>query len=153
MDILQRKILNENDECFVLRASIDDPFVYLCFKGIIKRRYSNDEQISYHIQITKVLEDKEIIQTFLNRKRFRVFNNENGRTYNKKFYTYDLQQSFSFDSAFKKRFQNLYLDVHSSLVFDTETEMINTYKNINDHLISKLSNTLELLKQRHGNNQ
>lgn len=129
-----------------MRSSLDEPFVYLRFKGIVKHRYSNNELIGYHISITDILESKDVIQKYMNRKRFRVYTRN--KIINKVFYVYDILQGFSFKSAFIKRYEHCQLDVHSALVFKTEEQMITNFKKINEHLITSLSENLTVLRSR-----
>lgn len=154
MDILQRKLLNEGDSCFFLRASVDEPYIYLRFCGEIMRRYTSNDLVMYHVKITNVLEEKHTIRKYLNRKRFRVFDSSNSRTTNKPFYTYDIIDDVDFQLKFSTRYKNAHLDVHSMLVYPDVSDM-NTYRNTAiDHLISKLSMTLsELNLQKDGDNR
>ena len=150
MDILRKRLLKVDENCYFLRASVDEPFVYLRFSGVVMRQYTNNELVSYHVKIDKVLESKDVVSKFMNRKRFRIFDNNNSRTYNKQFYVFDVLDSFSFESAFRNKYKDCYIDIHSSLVFESESEMLESRNDIDQHLIHKLTDTLTILKQ-HGN--
>lgn len=82
----------------------------------------------------------------MNRKRFRVYTRN--KIINKVFYVYDILQGFNFKSAFIKRYEHCQLDVHSALVFKNEELMSESFKKINDHLISTLSDNLNVLRSR-----
>lgn len=148
MDILQRKLLDSGADCYIIRASLDHPFVYLRFSGRVIRRYTNNDIISYHVQITDVLEDKDMIRQFMNRSRFRTYNENNGRVTNQVLYTYDILDDAGFQQKFTNRYRMSYFDLHSSLVFESAADMQTAFSKANGHLINKLKTSLNILKSR-----
>jgi transcription initiation factor IIE alpha subunit len=152
MDILHRRLFEEGETCYFLRASVDNPFIYLRFRGTIKTRYTSQDLILYHIQITEVLENAEICKQFLNRKKYRIWDSSNSRTYNKPFYVYDILSDdtayTTFQTAFVKRYRSVCMDVHSILVYSDLSEL-NEYRiKTIEHLQETLNSTLTTLNQQ-----
>lgn len=154
MDILHKKLLVDGDNCFVLKASIDEPYIYLQFRGKVKHQYTSEDFTMYHVQIQEILEDKETIRSYMNRHRFRIYDTRNGRTYNKPFYTYDILDTVNFVQDFFLRYSNCHFDSNAMFVFQTEDEMVEYRKKAIEHLKEKLTNTISVLNsQLDGNNR
>lgn len=147
MDILYRKLLKVGDPCFFLRASVENPFIYLRFAGIVKEVETCDESTDYRIQVVKILEDYETIMKFTNRVRFRVCNQKNHSFIDKYFYTYDLPTD-CFDEAFCERYSRYQMDVPSLFVFTDIHEMDREMSTINHHLSDQLTENLKWLGKR-----
>ena len=147
MDLLYRKILKVGEPCFFLRASVEQPFIYLRFAGIIREVETSEESTDYRIQVVKVLEDYDTITQFLNRVRFRVCNRKNDSYIDKHFYTYDLPTE-NFDEAFCNRFKQYEMDVPSLFVFENVKEMEDEMSHINHHISDQLTTTLRWLGKR-----
>lgn len=147
MDILQRRLLKVGEPCFFIRASVEEPFIYLRFGGIIKEVTTYDEHTTYRIMIAKIYEDYETIMRFMNRVRFRVKNQKDGKFIDKYFYTYDLHIE-NFDESFVERFSVYTLDVPAVFVFENMLQMQQELENVNRHINDKLVKTLKHLGKR-----
>ena len=112
MDILYRRILKVGDPCFFLRASVENPFIYLRFAGIITEVETWEESTDYRIRIGKILEDYDTIMKFMNRVRFRVCNRKNDSFIDKYFYTYDIPVE-SFNLTFAERYKQYEIQSNS----------------------------------------
>lgn len=147
MDILYRRILKVGDPCFFLRASVENPFIYLRFAGIITEVETWEESTDYRIRIGKILEDYDTIMKFMNRVRFRVCNRKNDSFIDKYFYTYDIPVE-SFNLTFAERYKQYEMDVPSLFVFDNMNELEKEMSNINKHLSDQLNENLKWLNKR-----
>lgn len=147
MDILYRRILKVGDPCFFLRSSVENPFIYLRFAGIITEVETWEESTDYRIRVGKILEDYDTIMKFMNRVRFRVCNRKNDSFIDKYFYTYDIPVE-SFDLTFAERYKQYEMDVPSLFVFDNMNELEKEMSNINKHLSDQLNENLKWLNKR-----
>lgn len=147
MDILYRRILKVGDPCFFLRSSVENPFIYLRFAGIITGVETWEESTDYRIRVGKILEDYDTIMKFMNRVRFRVCNRKNDSFIDKYFYTYDIPVE-SFDLTFAERYKQYEMDVPSLFVFDNMGELEKEMSNINKHLSDQLNENLKWLNKR-----
>lgn len=147
MDILQRKLLKIGTPCFFVASSVEEPFIYLRFAGIISDKDNIEDNTIYRIRIVKVLEEYTYINKFLNRVRFRVKNQKDGKFIDKYFYTYDLDKN-NFDFEFAERFKNYHIDISSLFVFDNIPELERELSTINKHINDKLVNTLKWVGKR-----
>lgn len=150
MDALYKKLHHVNETVYFLRSSIENPYIYLRFIGTVRELQVDDDKTYYRICIDRVLEDQNTIQRYLNRARFRVKSGIDGKFIDKFFYVYDLPLS-TFENALKRRFYNYWLDMPSMLVYSTHDEMVDGLNSINEHLIKKISNTMQELQIRIGN--
>ena len=147
MDILYRRILKVGDPCFFLRSSVENPFIYLRFAGVITEVETWEESTDYRIRVGKILEDYDTIMKFMNRVRFRVCNRKNDSFIDKYFYTYDIPVE-SFDLTFAERYKQYEMDVPSLFVFDNMGELEKEMSNINKHLSDQLNENLKWLNKR-----
>lgn len=148
MDIIQRKLLDVNSDCYMIRASVDAPFIYLRFRGRVVHRYTNGDMTSYHVQVHEILEDTNVIKQFMNRARFRTYAINTGRISNRVLYTYDIVDDINFQQTFRERYKNQHFDVHTSLVFETHDEMSEAYVKSLSYLTESLTSTLKILQER-----
>jgi len=147
MDALVRKIHRHNDTVFFIRSSVENPYVYLRFVGVVKEVEIKEDKVYYRIQVKRVLESMSTIQKYMNRARFRVKNAIDSKYIDKFFYVYDIEERF-FEEHFRLKYNNYYFDLPSLFVFSTESEMENELSKINKYLIDKLSVTTKELLER-----
>ncbi len=146
MDILKRKLLNNGDTCYFYVSSMESPYFYLRFKGIVREIHTlKEEQVVYRIEPIEVLEVDSTINTYINRSSFRVFDLVRKVNRTKLFYTFDINNSDIVDKLFKDLF---YLECPSASVFDNIKEMGNEFNKMNNYIKELLSETIKELNDR-----
>lgn len=149
MDILQSRLFETGESCFFIVASIDYPFVYTRFKGIIMKRQIQNDNIEYNIRVTNVLENKQYILAFIHRKMFRVKHILSSRGDLKQLSCFDLTLNMTnFDLNFEKRYKHIGFPTSSVFVYENENDM-NTYLDKSIHIMkSHLEESSKILESR-----
>lgn len=136
MEAINKRLFVIGERCFFMMSSLDNPFKYLRFEGIVKTRRILPQGLSiYRIQITNVLETKEKINIYLNNQRFRVQKLDSGIVFAKRLYTMHLEHT---KTEFVKEYRNYLFEAPSTLVYETSEELAEYYDKAIVHLKSKL---------------
>lgn len=147
MDILHRKLHKEGDVVFFLRSSIENPFLYLRFRGIVKEVVIVGEIITYHIKTVQVHESFEDVKKHLNRVRFRVRGEKIARFLDKITYSFDVREQ-TYSDDFCKKYTNYLFDVPSLLVFENRDEMETNLNRLNNKVLKSLNRFTTLVAMR-----
>lgn len=147
MDILHRKIFKKDEVVYFTRASVENPYIYLKFKGTIQEVEFYKDKIFYRIRVHNILEKYEIIQKYLNRVRFRVKNLKDGKYIDKMFYVYMFDIDKIQEQFYEKYFQYLF-DIHSLLVFDSLSQLNENIDIIDAHIRNKINEVMSFILNR-----
>ena len=124
MDILDSTLLNIDEDCYFIAASVDKPFMYTRFRGTISKRQIANDSISYFVKISEVLESKEYIKKYMHRHTFRMWHLLASRGVLKKLSCFDLTLNMTtFNQNFSKRYSKVLVPLQSVFVFSTEADM------------------------------
>lgn len=147
MDILNRKLLSNGDSCYFYVSSVESPYFYLRFEGIVREIHTlKEEQVVYRIEPIRILENDSTIHTYINRSSYRVFDLSRKVNQTKTFYTFDLSNVSDF---IRKRVHDKYLfECPSASVFDNEKDMDENFTNLNEYIKKLLSDTIKVLNDR-----
>ena len=142
MDILNRKILRAGETAYFFVSSVQEPFIYLRFKGIVKTvKRVYESQVIYLIDVTEVLESQERIHAFINSHKYKIFSVKEKKSKNKKLYTFD----YDFKSAslvlFLRKRQYLF-ESSSAITFLSHDEMQAEFARVNIDISKHLKKTL-----------
>lgn len=149
MDILQRELLDNEQICFCMIASVDEPHIYLKYKAIVKNRSIQGDNIAYWVNIVDVLEDFEDIRDYLHRSKQRVFSKQNDRGQIKRFDCFDLTINMqTFNDEFRKRYSDYSWYLPAVFVFPTYEELQKYIIYADSLLATKLETTLIKLRNR-----
>ncbi|AFF28266.1 gp268 [Sphingomonas phage PAU] len=147
MDILHRKLHAKDDVVYFLRSSIENPFLYLRFRGIVKDVIIEGESITYHLKTVQVHESFEDVKTHLNRVRFRVRGRKINRYLDKWTYSFDVREK-TYSDDFCKKYANYLFDVPSLLVFETRDELETNLNKLNKKILNDLNRYTHFVKVR-----
>lgn len=147
MDILHRKLHAVEDVVYFLRSSLENPFLYLKFRGIVKEVLIEGEAITYQIKVMQVHESFEDVKLHLNRVRFRVRAKKINRYLDKWTYSFDVREK-TYSDDFCKKYSNYLFDVPSLLVFDNRDEMNENMNRLNTKILKNLNRFTTLVKAR-----
>lgn len=112
--IFEQKLLEVGEPCYVIAASVSEPWLYTRFHGIIKKRKIRNDNISYFVQIQDVIETREYIEQHVHRQTFRMYHSSAERGGLKTLNCFDLAVDWAnFQTSFRKRFKNWTLVVSS----------------------------------------
>lgn len=146
MDILNRKLLSIGDTCYFYVSSVESPYFYIRFKGVVKDLHTlKEEQVVYRIEPTEILELYSTINTYINRSSFRVFDINRKVNRTKLFYTFDVDNSEIISKCFDNQFL---LECPSASVFEVEKNMQTEFKNLKKYIIELLSETIKQINDR-----
>lgn len=126
--VFDQRLFNVGDHVYAMCASVNNPYIYLRFKCVVINTAIKRENVIYGLQILEILETKETIQTLVHRQEFRVQHTKADRGQLKCFNCFELLLDWStFQSKFKKKFQQYSIILPSVFVHDTEADL-------NDHV-------------------
>jgi len=146
MDILNRKLLSNGDECYFYVSSVESPYFYMRFKGIVKELHTlKEEQVVYRIQPLEVLELDSTINTNINRSSYRVFDLQRKVNRTKIFYTFDITNDKIISELFDDKFL---LECPSASVFSDIKDMETEFKKLNEYIMNLLSETIRKINDR-----
>lgn len=147
MDILHRKLYKKGDTVYFIRASIENPFLYLRFKGKVMDVIVQGESITYHIKVLQVIEKYNDVMLHLSRVRFRVRASKINRYLDKKVYTLEVREE-TYSDDFCKHLEHYLFDMPSLLVFETREEMETNLQKLNNKLLKDLGRFTALVQAR-----
>lgn len=147
MDILKRKLLKIGTECFFYVNSVEDPYVYLRFKGIIRELYNvKAEQVIYRIECVDIKETPDMIHKYMNRNSYRGYDLKREINQTKLLYAFNSKTKHDF---IKKELKEKFLfEVSSAMVFELEREMKDEFKKSNTYIIELLKETITKVLER-----
>lgn len=147
MDILHRKLHKIGEIVYFLRSSIENPFLYIRFRGLVKDVIIEGESITYHLKVVQVHENFEDVKLHLNRVRFHVRGKRHGRYLDKWTYSFDVRET-TYSDDFCKKYSNYLFDVPSILVFETKIDLELNMKNLNLKILKNLNRFTNYVKDR-----
>lgn len=147
--IFEQKLYEIGDTCYVIAASVTQPFLYTRFKGIVQKRKIRNDNISYFIQITDVLETKEYLQEHVHRNQFRMYHMQAGRGGLKSLDCFDLLiNPADFNTKFRKRYRDWVLVASSLHVTNDQNELSKLTKKSVKIMKEHISKSIQILDER-----
>lgn len=147
MDILNRKLLKNGDSCYFYVSSVESPYVYLKFKGIIDELSTvKNEQTIYRIIVEDVLEDELNHHNYINRNSYRVFDLKSKVNRTKTFYTFDLSDYKTFVADCVK--DKYLFECSSASVFEDKRTMEGELSKLNKYIKTLLLKTVKEINLR-----
>lgn len=147
MDILHRKLHKKGDIVYFIRASIENPFLYLRFRGRVMDVIIEGESITYHVKCLQVHEKYEDVLKHFSRVRFRVRAHKINRYLDKKVYALEVKEQ-TYSDDFCRYMENYLFDMPSLLVFETKEDLENNLQKLNKKLLKDLGRFTSLVEQR-----
>lgn len=149
MDILSDKIYEIDDSCYFIYASVDNPHIFIRFKGVVKNKRIFKDSVTYFVKLTEVIEERQAIKTYLHRNRYRVWHVNADRGDIVEFNCFESMLNMStFNSSFSKKLTKYLLPVPSVFAYDTIDEMQAAAVNTISIMKTELKRNFDLLSVR-----
>ncbi len=146
-DILNKRVLEIDDQVFFARATAEEPSIYVRFRGVVQRVYTLSDRVHYHIKVEQVLETLEFSKDYIHGKSFRVVMAHGNYSMIKMYNIFDIMSANDFSSAFVKKFEKHWHEVPMILCYETKEELDIQVTKICSHLLQKLSVSIQHLQK------
>lgn len=130
MDSVFYDFIEPNTKVCFIRSSVEHPFTWTIFEGIIAHAYSFDNRFFYHCTLTNICATEEWIRKYVANCTYRLTSIETGKQANINLY-YNPTQEKTFIDAWKLWWHSKWLfDLTPDLVFVDDTKQSALCKSI-----------------------
>ena len=149
MDVFSDKIYEIDDTCYFIMSNVDNPYLYLRCKGVVKHKKVFKDVITYFVKLVEVCESKETIKAWLHRKNYRIWHINADRGDIVQLSCFDNLLNWStFQQTFSKKMSKYLIPCPSVFVYETFDEMtLSTVKTLSIMKI-ELQHMQEIIQNR-----